>query len=239
VNYLQLPDHTFKAKLSSLELLIYADVWTMQQTGKSYWKSNATIARQFAVRRTSVLRSIASLEEKGLIHRVDKSESQRFIEALIPDANSLRKETSLRAETSLQMESGSLQKETGVVSEMHSNSLQMETQIENKREEEKNIQERRAKPRDLEEVIRLFKKAGHGDLAVRFFNHWESRGWKVQPGMRLSDWKAAAANFIDNEERNSKARSGAEGPRTGSRGAVPWRDELHQRIRDRYTGQAE
>lgn len=137
MNYLQLPDHVYKAKMSGLELLIYADVWTMQQVGKPYWKSNATIAKQFKSRRTSVLRSIAKLESMGFLHRVEKGEGSRFLEALIPDFGSLQKETSLRAETSLQMESGSLQMETGVVSKMHSGSLQMETQVENIREKKK------------------------------------------------------------------------------------------------------
>lgn len=238
MNYLQLPDHAYKAKFSVLELLIYSDVWTMQQIGKPYWKSNGTISKQFDMDRRSVIRAVRRLESRGFLD-VQQLENGRYLVALIPDAGGDRHATGDRAVTGDRNGTGSDRYATGGVTEMVVSSDRHATQVDNKREEEKNIQERRAKPRDLEEVIRLFKKAGHGDLAVRFYNHWESRGWKVQPGMRLSDWKAAAANFIDNEQRNSKARSGAEGTRTGSRGAVPWRDELHQRIRDRYTGEAE
>ena len=230
MNYLQLPDHTYKAKMSGLELLIYADVWTMQQIGKPYWKSNATIAKQFKSRRTSVLRSIAKLESMGYLHRVEKGDSSRFLEALIPDSGSLQTETGLRAETSLQMESGSLQTETGVVSKTHASSLQMETQVENKREEEKKRKERRAKPRDFDEVMRFFDKLGEPELSTRFFNHWEMRGWKIDTARRVQDWMAAARKFIEDEQRfrdeRGDIRRAVKREKQRSKGTVDWEDDL-------------
>lgn len=238
MNYLQLPDHAYKAKLSVLELLIYSDVWTMQQIGKPYWKSNGTISRQFDMDRRSVIRAVRRLESRGFLE-VSLSENGRYLEPLIPVAGSDTPVTGDSAVTSDTNGRSSDTPVTGGVTQMVESSDTAVTQVENKREEEKRRKERRAKPRDLDEVIRVFREAGHEDLALRFYDHWESRGWKVQPGMRLSDWMAAARNFIDNEKRNSEARRNASGTGTGSRGAVDWRDAVHERIKRRYTGAKE
>ena len=238
MNYLQLPDHLYKEKLTALEMLIYSDVWTMQQIGKPYYKSNGTVSRQFAHDRRSVIRAVRRLESRGFLQS-HQTESGRYLEALIPVAGSDPAVTGDTAVTSDTNGRGGDPAVTGGVTQMVVSSDPAVTQVENKREEEKKRKERRAKPRDLDEVIRVFREAGHEDLAIRFYDHWESRGWKVQPGMRLSDWMAAARNFIDNEKRNSEARRNASGSSAGSRGAVPWRDAVHERIKRRYTGTEE
>lgn len=238
MNYLQLPDHLYKEKLTALEMLIYSDVWTMQQIGKPYYKSNGTVSRQFAHDRRSVIRAVRRLESRGLLVS-QQSENGRYLEAIVPIAGSDPAVTGDTAVTSDTNGRGGDPAVTGGVTQMVVSGDPAVTQVENKREEEKKRKERRAKPRDLDEVIRVFREAGHEDLAIRFYDHWESRGWKVQPGMRLSDWMAAARNFIDNEKRSSEARRNASGASTGSRGAVPWRDAVHERIKRRYTGAQE
>ena len=86
MNYLQIPHHVFGAKLSSLELLIYCDVYTMNQQNREYWKSNAVIGEQFNAHRSTVIRAIQRLESRGLLERNGPSESERYLKALTIDA---------------------------------------------------------------------------------------------------------------------------------------------------------
>lgn len=69
MKHLQVPEHTYTAKMGGLELLIYADVWTMQKAGREYWKSNQTIADKFGVHRTTVIRALNRLTDAGHIER--------------------------------------------------------------------------------------------------------------------------------------------------------------------------
>ena len=82
MNYLQMPDHVFKHDLTSTELRIYCDVWTMTRKGGEYWKSNATIAEQFAVHRSSVIRAINGLVSRGLLER-EETENGRYLVAQV------------------------------------------------------------------------------------------------------------------------------------------------------------
>jgi len=133
VNYIQLPSHAFALRLSALELLIYADAWTMQQNGKGYWKSNATIADQFDAHRSTVIRAINKLESRSLLRRVE-SENGRYLEALIPDPSSSVDATGrVDATGSVHATRGSVDATGGVASTQQSSSVDA-TQIENKRE---------------------------------------------------------------------------------------------------------
>ena len=53
---------------------------------------------------------------------------------------------------------------------------------------------------DLTEVIDHFSAKGHPEEAERFFNYYESNGWRVGK-YQMKNWKAAAANWIKNQER--------------------------------------
>jgi len=229
VNYLQLPDHTYKAKMSGLELLIYADVWTMQQIGKPYWKSNGTIGRQFDHDRRSVIRAVRRLEMRGyLISR--QGENGRFLEALIPDAGSDPNATGDSAVTSDPNGRSGDPNATPLVTQMVASSDPNATQVENKREEEKKRKERRAKPRDFDEVMRFFDKLGEPELSTRFFNHWEMRGWKIDTARRVQDWMAAARKFIEDEQRfrdeRGDIRRAVKREKQRSKGTVDWEDDL-------------
>lgn len=63
-------------------------------------------------------------------------------------------------------------------------------------EKKKNI------PPELPEVITFFESARFPALeARRFFNHFESNGWKVGGKAPMKDWHAAARNWMLNYER--------------------------------------
>lgn len=51
----------------------------------------------------------------------------------------------------------------------------------------------------LEQVGWYFEEKGHPDQAERFFNYYESNGWKVGKNP-MKNWKAAVNNWIKNQE---------------------------------------
>lgn len=54
----------------------------------------------------------------------------------------------------------------------------------------------------LEEVTAFFQAEGAPELeAQRFFNHFESNGWKVGGRCKMQDWRAAARNWVLNAEK--------------------------------------
>ncbi len=55
---------------------------------------------------------------------------------------------------------------------------------------------------DLNEVITFFKTENFPELEARkFFNHFESNGWKVGGKTPMNNWNAAARNWILNSKR--------------------------------------
>lgn len=125
-----MPDHVLKHDLTSTELRIYCDVWTMTKTGGEYWKSNATIAEQFAVHRSSVIRAINGLVSRGLLER-NETENGRYLVAQVV-AYTRPVATTLPVASAQQ---GSSVPATGGVASAQQSSSVHATQIENNRKE--------------------------------------------------------------------------------------------------------
>ena len=123
-----MPDHVFKHDLTSTELRIYCDVWTMTRKGE-YWKSNATIAEQFGVHRSSVIRAINGLVSRGLLER-EETENGRYLVAQVVAYT--RPVATTRPVASAQQ--GSSVPATGGVASAQQSSSVHATQIENNRE---------------------------------------------------------------------------------------------------------
>ena len=55
---------------------------------------------------------------------------------------------------------------------------------------------------NLDEVIAFFKSENHPELEARkFYNHFESNGWKVGGKTPMKNWNAAARNWMINSQR--------------------------------------
>ncbi|WP_430815897.1 hypothetical protein [Carboxylicivirga sp. RSCT41] len=67
---------------------------------------------------------------------------------------------------------------------------------------EKVDQAKRFQKPELKELKRYFESRGiAGEEAIRFYNHFESNGWKVGGKSAMKDWKAAVRNWILNMQR--------------------------------------
>jgi hypothetical protein len=61
--------------------------------------------------------------------------------------------------------------------------------------------QKRFSPPPLDEIIKFFKeKKASNEDAEKFFNHFESNGWKVGGKTKMKDWQAAARNWIKRSE---------------------------------------
>jgi hypothetical protein len=70
--------------------------------------------------------------------------------------------------------------------------------------------QKRFSPPSLNEIIEFFKeKKANTDDAEKFFNHFESNGWKVGGRTKMKDWQAAARNWIKRSEefKNEKNKT--------------------------------
>ena len=70
--------------------------------------------------------------------------------------------------------------------------------------------QKRFSPPSQNEVINFFKeKKATTEDAEKFFNHFESNGWKVGGKTKMKDWQAAARNWIKRSEefKNEKNKT--------------------------------
>jgi hypothetical protein len=84
-----------------------------------------------------------------------------------------------------------------------------QTQIENQNlnpENEKTDKHKKSKrdfiPPSLDESVEFFTSENHSKIeAQKFFNHFESNGWKVGGKSPMKNWNAAARNWMINSQR--------------------------------------
>lgn len=70
--------------------------------------------------------------------------------------------------------------------------------------------QKRFSPPKLDEVRTYFKEQKSNETeATKFFNHYESNGWKVGGKTKMKNWKAAVRNWImrSNEFKNEKKQT--------------------------------
>jgi hypothetical protein len=57
-------------------------------------------------------------------------------------------------------------------------------------------------PPEWQEVTTFFKEKNATEIeAEKFFNHFQSNGWLVGGKSKMKDWKAAARNWIMNQNK--------------------------------------
>ena len=213
MNFFQLPTDvlSYAGKLSATQLLIWADAWTFKKnTGKAY-RTNAQLSQMLHVTERSVSRAVQELIKMNAI-TVQSNGRSRVIDANPPaewkvDTNVHRRkrpptQTSTDVDvhadpTDVSMQGGH-ERPCRPDTDVHL----IEKRIEKK--EEKEIEKeaspkKQARPKSLDDVIEAFEAVGSdSDQAERFWNHYESNGWKVGGRSAMKDWKAAARNWLKN-----------------------------------------
>ena len=70
--------------------------------------------------------------------------------------------------------------------------------------ENKDINKKKADKPLISEVLVYFTEIGRGLEGEKFFDYFESNGWKVGGKTKMKDWKAAARNWCRRAKEESK-----------------------------------
>lgn len=187
--------------LSAVDKMLWADIDSFTGNDSTWFKSNATVAEEFGVSERSVSRSLKNLTEAGLVRLKKNDGRTRYYVSTLPRQIG---------------ESGSPEP-TGQHRQVGD--------IDNNREKQTRKQSRFMPPTS-EEVKDYFfevdgdvrKRVGDGvwtgvtdTEALKFYDYYTANGWTQGRGKQLKDWKAAARNWMRNQnkwnnERDNKTR---------------------------------
>ena len=85
---------------------------------------------------------------------------------------------------------------------MKSNNQSIGTANKSKRKKVAQKKEKVMQPPELEKVIAFFRMEGFSEIEARkFFNHFESNGWRVGGKSPMKNWHAAARNWMLNTQK--------------------------------------
>lgn len=91
-----------------------------------------------------------------------------------------------------------------------------------KKTRDNTTKESKARPKDLDEVVKAFEAVGSAeDDAMQFYDYYSANGWTQGRGKPIKDWKAAARGWIRRSSQyktNERTRKGTStaGPTDGS-----------------------
>ncbi len=85
---------------------------------------------------------------------------------------------------------------------MKSNNQSIGLANQSKRKKVAQKKERVMQPPELEKVIAFFRMEGFSEIEARkFFNYFESNGWRVGGKSPMKNWHAAARNWMLNIQK--------------------------------------
>ena len=92
MRFMQVPESAWPAlaRLSGLQVGIWADAWTWQQQGQRAFRTNDQLAEMFGCNRRSVQRAVQALQAMQLL-AIRHQGKMRFLEAFLPSENVLTK----------------------------------------------------------------------------------------------------------------------------------------------------
>lgn len=176
--------------LSAVDKMLWADIQSFTGNDSTWFKSNATVAAELGVSERSVSRSLKTLTDAGMI-KLQKNDgrtryyvstlSRQFGESDSPDVTGQPRQVG---------------------------------DIDNKREKQTRKQSRFIAP--TSEEVRMYFFEVDGDVrkvvgdkwtastdteALKFYDYYTANGWTQGRGKPLKDWKAAARNWMRNQNQ--------------------------------------
>lgn len=91
---------------------------------------------------------------------------------------------------------------TTISSSNNNNILYINNNITKKEKKDKEKKENKARPRDVEEVAEYCKQRGNGVDPYKFYDYYESCGWKTRAGV-VKDWRARVRTWERSEYNNN------------------------------------
>lgn len=169
-----MPVEILEMDIPAVAKLLWADIHSFTGRDAHFFKSNERVAEEYQVSQRTVSRAITILKERGLIE--------------VSTDGRLRK---CRARVDNLSMQGRQSGEAGSPKCLHSK--------QDRKQVRKQVS--RAKPK-LQDVRIYFVELGMSiQDGEKFFDYYESNGWKQGRGKAIKDWKAAARNWKRNAEQ--------------------------------------
>jgi hypothetical protein len=196
MKYIQVPEVVYTLNLSALELLIYADVHTMNTQGNQFYRSNTQLGERFGRDPRNVKRAVSKLVSMGLLIRTTENQARTLtaVTELVAITPPVIKTppviTSPRGgDKNAPPRGDKLAPPTGDTNAPLVYKINKEVNKE---------LSRKAKPKNLAEVIEAFVDSGSTEEeANKYYDYYTSKGWKVGRAP-MKDWQAAARNWLRN-----------------------------------------
>ena len=187
-------------RLSLVEKALLAEIESFTGNGKTFHKSNDTIQTEYGISKNTIARSMRKLEH---------------LEFVDIQFNGRVRHVSLRE--------GSIPK-MGRQTPQNGDAASPNVVATNttKKTRDNTTKESKARPKDLEEVVKAFTAVGSAeDDAMQFYDYYSANGWTQGRGKPIKDWKAAARGWIRRSSQyktNERTRKGTStaGPTDGS-----------------------
>ena len=179
--------------LTPVAKLLWADIHSFTGRDASYFKSNTRIAEDYGVSERTASRAVKELHEAGLVQRQTDGRT-RWLRSRVDNLSMQTRQSGEADSTDC----------------LHSK----------QEREQKRKQVSRAKPK-LQDVRIYFVELGMSIKdGEKFFDYYESNGWKQGRGKAIKDWKAAARNWKRNAEQWKQKPRGFDASNFTSNGAV-------------------
>lgn len=169
--------------LKGNELLVYAILnMFSQMKGGSFYGSLATLREMAGITTNhTIITTLRSLQEKGLITRDDDTIPGRSSYSVIRDSAKIAQPKCKNCtQTSAKI--------------AHKNNI-----------ENKNIEQEDAPrpfvPPTKEEIIAYCEKSGYRINVDKFLSYYETRGWVKKNGKTVKDWKATVRTWYEDDRR--------------------------------------
>ena len=189
-----MPVEILEMDIPAVAKLLWADIHSFTGRDAYFFKSNERIADEYQCSQRTVSRAITMLKERELIE-VTTDGRRRKCRARVDNL-------SMQGRQSGEAESPKC---------LHSKQDR----------EQPRKQLSKAKPNSIDEV-RLYFASQAVDVreADKFFDYYESNGWKQGRGKAIKDWKAAARNWQRNAKQWATKSRGFDAGNFSTNGAI-------------------
>lgn len=179
-------------RLNLTEKVLWADINSYTSPTMSYFKSRERIAEDFGVSERSITRAIKTLIATGWIAVIANDGRKRHFHAVQPRQCVSADATEWHGrEDKVAPEPRQIVPHSNTVREQVSKTTESSVPT-------------------LESVQEYFIENGSSE-GPAFFDYYSAANWQRKGGVKISDWKAAARNWIRNAPKFRKQRGGFDG----------------------------
>lgn len=195
---LWIPMEVLALDMPAIAKILWSDIHSFTGEDSAFFKSNETIAKEYQCSVRTISRCMTMLKDHGLIVVVTDGRRRYCTTTMDGSQNVYAGSPKCPARVDNLSMQGRQSGEAGWPKSPH--------RIQYREQSRK--QDRLA-TRNFEDVKAYFEELGmDAEEAAKFFDYYETNGWKQGKGKAIKDWKAAARNWKRNAKQFNKPTRG-------------------------------